>query len=40
MRETWEGETDAFSTDVGLEFIEIDPRAVEILDALEHETES
>lgn len=30
----WAIETDAFSMDVGLEFIEIDPRAVELLDKL------
>lgn len=28
----WATETDAFSMDVGLEFIEIDPRALELLD--------
>jgi hypothetical protein len=28
----WATETDAFSTDVGLEFVEIDPRALELLD--------
>jgi hypothetical protein len=30
----WATETDAFSMDVGLEFIDIDPRAVELLDKL------
>ena len=30
----WATDTDAFSMDVGLEFIEIDPRAVELLDTL------
>lgn len=30
----WATETDAFSMDVGLEFIEIDPRAAELLEAL------
>ena len=30
----WATENDAFSTDVGLEFIEIDPRAVELLDEI------
>lgn len=30
----WATETDAFSTDVGLEFIEIDPRALELLDKI------
>ena len=28
----WATETDAFSLDVGLEFIDIDPRALELLD--------
>ena len=30
----WATETDAFSMDVGLEFIEIDPRALELLDKI------
>lgn len=30
----WATETDAFSMDVGIEFIEIDPRAMELLDSL------
>ncbi len=30
----WATETDAFSMDVGLEFIEIDPRAIELLDKI------
>ena len=34
----WATETDAFSMDVGLEFIEIDPRAVELLDKLSGDT--
>jgi hypothetical protein len=33
----WATETDAFSTDVGIQFLEIDPRAVEILESLEEE---
>ena len=30
----WATETDAFSLDVGLEFIEIDPAALELLDKI------
>jgi hypothetical protein len=30
----WATETDAFSMDIGLEFIEIDPRALELLDTI------
>lgn len=30
----WATETDAFSMDVGIEFIEIDPRAIELLDKI------
>jgi hypothetical protein len=30
----WATETDAFSMDVGLEFIDIDPRAQELLDGM------
>jgi len=35
----WATETDAFSVDVGLEFIEIDPRAQELLDNMVGATE-
>ncbi len=30
----WATETDAFSMDIGLEFIEIDPRALELLEQM------
>lgn len=30
----WATETDAFSLDVGLEFVEIDPRALELLEKI------
>ena len=33
----WATETDAFRTDVGIEFLEIDPRAIEILETFESE---
>jgi hypothetical protein len=36
----WATETDAFSMDVGLEFLEIDPRAIELLDAISEEVEA
>ena len=36
----WATETDAFSMDVGLEFIEIDPLATELLEGLTAESEA
>ena len=36
----WAIETDAFSMDVGLEFIEIDPLATELLEGLTAESEA
>ncbi len=36
----WAIETDAFSMDIGLEFLEIDPLAIELLDAISDEVET
>lgn len=36
----WATETDAFSMEVGIEFLEIDPRAIEILESLKPDIEA